>query len=198
MQDRQLYQQILGIVSPWVVERVELKLEDGDVHVHLTHPPDASWMCPECGRQCPLHDHQGIRTWRHLDTCQYQTLLHATLPRTNCPEHGVRLVSVSWAEPGSHFTALFERLAIDWLQEASQQAVARQLDLSWDEIHGIMERTVRRGLARRTNCPTWEWMKRRFAAVTATRRLSWTSGAAACCTYPRAATKPASTRSGRH
>lgn len=149
MQDRQLYQQILGIVSPWTVDRVELKLEDGEVHVHLTHSKDVSWKCPECGRNCPLYDHQGIRTWRHLDTCQYQTLLHACLPRTECPEHGVRVVSVSWAEPGSHFTALFERLAIDWLKEASQQAVARQLDLSWDEIHGIMERAVRRGLARR-------------------------------------------------
>ncbi len=85
-----------------------------------------------------------------MDTCRYGQLLHAALPRTRCPEHGVRLVSVSWAEPGSHFTGLFERLAIDWLQEASQQAVARQLDLSWDEIHGIMERAVRRGLARRT------------------------------------------------
>jgi len=90
-----------------------------------------------------------VRTWRHLDTCQYHTLLHATLPRTDCPEHGPRVVRVSWAEPGSHFTALFERLAIDWLQEASQMAVGRQLHLSWDEIHGIMERAVRRGLERR-------------------------------------------------
>ncbi|HEY3964201.1 MAG TPA: ISL3 family transposase [Planctomycetaceae bacterium] len=149
MHDRQLYEQILGIVSPWTVERVELQLEGGEVHVHLSHSKDASWKCAECGRQCPLYDHQGVRTWRHLDTCQYQTRLHACLPRTECPEHGVRVVSVSWAEPGSHFTALFERLAIDWLKEASQQAVARQLDLSWDEIHGIMERAVRRGLARR-------------------------------------------------
>jgi transposase len=149
VQDRQLYQQILGIMNPWFVERVELKLENGEVHVHLAHPKDACWKCPECSRDCPLHDHQAVRTWRHLDTCQYQTLLHAALPRTDCPEHGVRVVGVSWAEPGSHFTALFERLAIDWLQEASQQAVARQLELSWDEIHGIMERAVRRGLARR-------------------------------------------------
>jgi len=150
VQDRQLYQQILGITTPWSVERVELKLEDGEVHVHLAHGQDASWTCSECGRECSLYDHQPARTWRHLDTCQYQTVLHASLPRTDCPEHGPRVVRVSWAESGSHFTALFERLAIDWLQEASQQAVARQLGLSWDEIHGIMERAVRRGLARRT------------------------------------------------
>ena|SRR5437899_156870 len=130
MQDHQLYEQILGIQSPWSVERVELKLEDGEVHVHLTHRENATWSCPECGRECPLHDHTPERIWRHLDTCQYQTLLHAATPRTDCPEHGVRAVRLPWAEPHSRFTLLFERLAIDWLLAASQQAVAERLGLS--------------------------------------------------------------------
>jgi transposase len=149
MQDRQLYEQILGIASPWSVEDVELKLEQGEVLVHLTHAEDATWACPECGRACPLHDHAPERTWRHLDTCQYQTLLRAATPRTDCPEHGVRAVRLPWAEPHSRFTLLFERLAIDWLLAASQQAVADRLRLSWDEVHGIMDRAVKRGLARR-------------------------------------------------
>lgn len=148
MQDRQLYEQILGIASPWFVERVELQLEDGEVRVHLAHR-DGPWPCPECGRECPLHDHAPQRTWRHLDTCQYQTLLHAAAPRTCCPEHGVRTVAVPWAEPGSRFTMLFERLAIDWLKSASRSAVAARLALSWDEVDGIMRRAVQRGLARR-------------------------------------------------
>ena len=36
----------------------------------------------------PLYDHQPERRWRHLDTCQYQTILHAEPPRSNCGEHG--------------------------------------------------------------------------------------------------------------
>lgn len=149
MQDRQLYEQILGIQAPWFVERVELELEYGQVHVHLGHDQQVVWHCPQCGRECPLHDHTAQRTWRHLDTCQYQTLLHAATPRTHCPEHGVHAVRLPWAEPHSRFTLLFERLAIDWLQAASQKAVAERLGLSWDEVHGIMERAVARGLARR-------------------------------------------------
>jgi transposase len=149
MQDCQLYEQILGIASPWFVDRVELRLKEGEVHVHLAHGEDAAWTCPECGQTCPLYDHTPPRTWRHLDTCQYQTLLHAATPRTHCPEHGVRAVRLPWAEPHSRFTLLFERLAMDWLLAASQQAVADRLDLSWDEIHGIMQRGVERGLARR-------------------------------------------------
>lgn len=149
MQDRQLYQQILGITAPWFVERVELELEEGEVHVHLAHEEHAAWHCPECGARCPVYDHAPERTWRHLDTCQYQTLLHAAVPRTDCPEHGVRTAAIPWAEPRGHFTALFERLAIDWLLSASRTAVAARLRLSWDEVNGIMQRAVRRGLKRR-------------------------------------------------
>lgn len=149
MQDRQLYEQILGIRSPWYVEHVDLKLDASEVHVQLAHHDHAKWCCPKCGQECPLHDHAAERTWRHLDTCQYQTLLRAATPRTDCPECGVRAVRLPWAEPHSRFTLLFERLAIDWLQAASQQKVAQRLGLSWDEVHGIMDRAVRRGLARR-------------------------------------------------
>jgi transposase len=44
---------------------------------------------------------------------QYRTLLIAEVPRVNCEQHGVRPVSVPWAEVGARFTALFEALAID-------------------------------------------------------------------------------------
>jgi hypothetical protein len=73
MQDRQLYAQILGIQAPWFVERVELDIEGEAVRVYLAHEEAANWSCPECGRACALYDHQRERTWRHLDTCQYQT-----------------------------------------------------------------------------------------------------------------------------
>lgn len=149
MQDHELYRRILGIEAPWQVERVELQLQQGEVHVYLAHQNQPEWACSECGTLGPLYDHQAEREWRHLDTCQYRTILHAAPPRMQCPEHGVRVAKLSWAEPGSRFTALFEALAITWLKHASQKAVAEQLQLSWDEIHGIMERAVKRGLARR-------------------------------------------------
>ncbi len=54
-----------------------------------------------------------------------------------------------WAEERSRFTAMFESLAIDWLREANISAVSRRMGLSWDELDGIQQRAVRRGLARR-------------------------------------------------
>jgi transposase len=43
-----------------------------------------------------------------------------------------------------------EALIIDWLKEASILAVSRLLRISWEQIDGVMQRAVRRGLSRRT------------------------------------------------
>ena len=141
--------QILDVREPWRVERVDLDQKAGEVNVHLTHESGLKWPCPECGEACTLYAHEEMRRWRHLDTCQLRTILNAEPPRTQCSTYGVRAVKLPWAELGSRFTAMFERLAIDWLGAASQSAVDERLGLSWDEVHGIMDRAVRRGLPRR-------------------------------------------------
>lgn len=148
MHDRELYARILGVTPPWRVEDVELKAQAGEIHVRLGWERGSTFRCPECGAPCPTYDSRE-RSWRHLDTCQYRTYLYAAVPRVECPTHGVRQIGVPWAESGSQFTALFECLAIDWMKAASVSTVARQLQMSWDEAWGIMQRAVRRGLARR-------------------------------------------------
>ena len=82
--------------------------------------------------------------------CQVTTWIQADLPRVSCPAHGVKQIAVPWAEPGSRFTAWFERLAIDLLRECSVKGAAGLLRLTWDEAWGIKERAVARGLSRRT------------------------------------------------
>ena len=96
-----------------------------------------------------LYDHGEERTWRHLDSCQFQTYLHARPPRVACPEHGVRQVRLPWAEPRARFTTLFERLAIDVLRETDVKGATRILGISWDEAWEIKRRAVARGRARR-------------------------------------------------
>lgn len=143
-----LYEAVLGLSKPWSIERVETKLDAGEVHVTVALPTDTRWVCPECSAPAPIHDHQD-RSWRHLDTCQFHTIIHARVPRLKCPTHGLHMLKVPWAEPGSRFTAMFEALAIDWLKQASLTAVAKHLRLSWDQVAGIQSRAVMRGLARR-------------------------------------------------
>src|SRR5688572_13750805 len=148
MDDRTLYATILGIAAPWDVVRVQLDDAAKAVHVWLEERSGTTFACPDCAAISPLYDHVE-RSWRHLDTCQYETRLHARVPRIECRAHGVKTVPVPWATAHSRFTVLFERLAIAWLKEATPAAVARRLGLTWEEANGIVERAVRRGLARR-------------------------------------------------
>lgn len=90
MQDRELYQQILGLESPWSMSGVELDGEPEEIRVRVGHPRGAKFGCPDCDRELACHDHAAERRWRHLDSRQYKTVLIAGVPRVKCPEHGVK------------------------------------------------------------------------------------------------------------
>lgn len=149
MQDTALYEYLLGLKSPWSVSRVNLDVKEQRVDVWAEHPEGAKWACPQCSRKLPLYDHSEERTWRHLDSCQFQTHLHARIPRVECDEHGVVQVMVPWAEPRSRFTLLFERLAIDVLSQCDVSGATEILRISWDEAWGLMQRAVKRGKERK-------------------------------------------------
>jgi transposase len=121
------------------------------VDVWVEEAAGTRWNCPECGKGAPLYDHAEERVWRHLNTCQCQTFVHARLPRTKCAEHGVRQVLAPWAGPGSQFTIACESWLIDTLQECDITGVSRLTGASWDESWGVMAKAVARGQARKTH-----------------------------------------------
>ena len=150
MQDVQLYEQILGLAKPWSVREVELNLDEGRVDIHVQHPSGVKWQCPHCQRELSCYDHSPERTWRHLDTCQLETHLHARIPRVQCPEHGVVQVAVAWAEERGRFTLLMERFIIEALLACqTTQGACDLLRISWDQAWHVAERAVARGQARK-------------------------------------------------
>lgn len=147
MESKELYRHLLGINEPWTVERVHLDLPRGQVDVFVEHTKGAHFPCPECGRVLTVYDHSAERTWRHLDSCQFMTYLHASPPRVACSEHGVRQAGLPWADVGSRVTRLFEALAINVLLAATVERAAGLLRISWDQAWHLMERAVGRGRA---------------------------------------------------
>lgn len=151
MEDTEFYGQLLGLPDPWRVRRVALDMAANRVDVWVEEAAGTKWNCPECDQGVPLYDHAEERVWRHLNTCQCQTFLHARLPRTKCAEHGVRQVPAPWAGPGSQFTIRCESWLIDTLQECDITGVSRLTGASWDESWGVMAKAVARGQARKTH-----------------------------------------------
>ena len=144
------YALLLGIGSPWEVGTVELKLGEKKVEIELTWQKGAAAKCPECGQDCTIYDCAPERTWRHLDTMQFATLIRARTPRSNCPDHGVKTIQVPWAAPQGRFTLHFERFAVEVLRaSASVSQACELLGIGWDAVHEIIRRAVERGLERR-------------------------------------------------
>lgn len=144
------YGQLLGVQSPWQVREVKLEMAEKRVEIELGWTSGEAVHCPECEKKCALKDYAPERRWRHLDVMRFETVLRCRVPRSECPEHGVKTLRVPWAAPGSRFTLLFEAFAIDVLLASRSLVQAKELlGLHWDSLQAIMERAVERGLARR-------------------------------------------------
>ncbi len=149
MKDTEFYAQILGLKSPWVVEEVDLAVSEKRVVVRLGYERGTLWASEDGEHRLPCHDHVE-RFWKHMDTCGFETLLAARVPRLRLPDGRVESVPVPWAGKGSRFTLLYERFAIEVIRAcATVSSAARLLGLSWGQVHGIMRRAVERGLERR-------------------------------------------------
>lgn len=141
------YARLLGLGDDWDVTDVDLDLSSQRVTIRLKRVDGSPCCCPVCGEQRPLKDHASEREWRHLDTMQFETVLVARTPRTNCPECGVLNVDLPWAEPHGRFTLMFQAFAIRVLQASASIEQGRQLfGLSWRSAQDIMRTAVRRGM----------------------------------------------------
>ncbi len=123
----------LGLAPPWQVTSVEFDELGGRLEIRLDFPRGSRFACPHEGckeASCPVHDTVD-KTWRHLDFFEHQAYLIARVPRVDCPEHGVHLVAVPWARPGSGFTLLMEMAMLTFAKQmpiAPLAAMAREHD----------------------------------------------------------------------
>lgn len=107
------------------------------------------WADPETQERAEIKDWQQ-RQWRHLDTCEFTTVVKASVPRIKLSDGSTMLVRVPWAEPGGRFTLSFESKLIDiLLGTRTVKAAARLARVTMDVMDGVMRRAIARGLERR-------------------------------------------------
>jgi transposase len=149
-----LYKDIIGVQTPWMVTFVEKDMLSRKITVKIEYDPEKVTACPVCAQRTKLYDHR-VRVLRYLDTCQYETFLEVHVPRVKCEKDGVQQIQIPFAEKHSRFTSRFEMVIIDWLKCCPISRVAENFKLSWDEVDGIMQRAVNRGLQRRKQQPVY-------------------------------------------
>jgi len=149
MKDTDFYRQILGLESPWSVDKVDLDMNAKRVVIRAGIDPSTKWFHPETREPATIHKWTE-RTWRHLDTCQFETVIVAKVPSVKYRDGSIEEVAVPWAERYQRHTKLLEHAVIIWLQACGNvDKVAATMGLDWQTVNRIMERAVERGLLRR-------------------------------------------------
>lgn len=99
-----------------------------------------------CDCECKvrsIHD-QRPRRWRHLDLGGIKVQLRYTMRRVRCPDCGVRVEAVPWAEPGSRFTFAAERYIAYLAQRTDRSTVTEWMRVAWRTVGDVVRRVVRR------------------------------------------------------
>ena len=143
-----LYRDIIGVQPPWMITAVNKDEYSRKITVRIEYDPEKIMACPICAQSTKRYDHR-VRVLRYLDTCQYETFLEVYVPRIKCKKDGVQQIEIPFAEKHSRFTSRFESAIIVWLQDCPISVVAENFKMSWDEVDGVMQRAVQRGLSRR-------------------------------------------------
>jgi transposase len=139
----------LGISPPWklVGQRLDTDKRPKELHIELAADRGALFSCPDCARPCKAHDFAEF-TWRHLNFFQHHCYITAKVPRTACPDHGVKRIQTPWAREGSRFTLLFEQAALILAREMPVLAAARIIGITDQRLWRIVEHYVGQAVAR--------------------------------------------------
>jgi len=139
----------LGVTPPWklVGQRLDTDKRPNELHIEVAADRGARFPCPDCGRPCKAHDF-GEFTWRHLNFFQQHCYVTAKVPRTDCPDPGVKRIQVAWAREGSRFTLLFEQSAVILAREMPVLAAARIIGITDQRLWRIIEHYVGQAVAR--------------------------------------------------
>jgi len=151
MRDTALYEHLLGLKTPWSVKSVDLSLADQRVVVEVVLKPGQAWADPKDSSKRAHINGWTERQWRHLDTCQFETLIKARVPQLKYSDGTVEELAVPWAERYSRVTLLMEAFVVKLLQACpTTQGVCELTRLAWSTVNGIMVSAVERGMLRRS------------------------------------------------
>ncbi|ABE47064.1 transposase (plasmid) [Polaromonas sp. JS666] len=150
MKDTVLYEQLLGLKSPWSVKRVELSLAEQRVTVEVVLKAGQVWADPSNARARAHINGWSEREWRHLDTGQFETVIKARAPQLKYSDGTVEELAVPWAERYSRVSILMEAFVLKLLQACpNTKRVCELTGLAWHTVNAIMVKGVERGMARR-------------------------------------------------
>src|SRR5690606_11094005 len=116
MQSEQLFEEAMGVNSPWYVGETRFDAEARTLTIQVYFRAGNRFEYPGIAGEHPVHDTQTKR-YRHLNFFEYECFLQVRVPRVKLPDGSVRLIDPTWAGKLRGFTLLFEALVLSLCRE---------------------------------------------------------------------------------
>ncbi len=129
--------------------RLELR-KAGLVLVATVRPrKNGKVLCSGCGEARPLYDRRNERRFDFVPLWNIPVSLEYRMRRVGCPECGVKVEKVPWADGKSHTTKAFQLFLARWARKLSWKEAAESFGTSWDTVFRSVKAIVAYGMARR-------------------------------------------------
>jgi transposase len=132
-----LFQQALGLVSPWYVTRVVFDPVDG-ITIKIDFERGSRFSIGDDPTVYAVYDTQQKR-YRHVNFFEHQCTLVARIPRVELPDGSTRVVEAPWTGHLRGFTLLMEALVLTLASNGMTfSEVSRVLQLSVYQVQQVV------------------------------------------------------------
>jgi len=108
-------------------------------------------LCSGCNKAGPGYDHdRQARHFQFVPLWGMAVIFLYTMRRVNCPDCGVKVERVPWADGKNHLTTTYQCFLAEWAKLLSWKQVARAFKTSWENVFRSVKMVVSWGLAHRS------------------------------------------------
>lgn len=138
---------IIEVREPWLIEKIDVHHATKTVNVFINFEDGARFNCSKCDKNCKVYD-SSYRVWRHLDLCDYRCYLNIKIPRTQCPEHGVKVLSYHpFGRQSTHYSFRFEELIMVKAKSMSIRALSLELGEPDKNLWRVINYYIEQGIS---------------------------------------------------
>jgi transposase len=155
-QDKMLLQTILNRVQrhkSFLYKKAVLVENKADLALEVEIQPrsNSRAICSGCGQARPGYDReQQPRRFQFVPLWGMAVIFLYAMRRVNCPQCGVKVERVPWAEGKNQLTTTYQIFLARWAKLLSWKQVARAFRTTWDNVFRSVKTVVAWGLAHRS------------------------------------------------
>ena len=135
----------------FVYGKVRMLEEDGELAIEIEVEARANGrpICSGCGHPAPGYDRLTKRRFEYVPLWGIAVFFLYAMRRVECPQCGVKVERVPWAEGKSQLTTRYRWFLARWAKRLSWLEVARVFGTTWEHVFRSVKYAVSWGLKHR-------------------------------------------------